>query len=78
MAGVKAGREQPVDRVYQVIGPKAVGDVAAPGRVVLCLTDGQAAALIQGGHVKPWDGDPEDEDPPSGDGPMSGTNEEGN
>ncbi len=52
VAGRRAGPERPVDRVYRVTGPKAVGGVLAPGTVVLCITDAQAAALEAGGHVE--------------------------
>lgn len=49
----RTGREQPVDRMYQVTGPKAVGGVLRGGTVTLCLTRPQEAALIEGGHVMP-------------------------
>jgi hypothetical protein len=72
VAAPRRGPEQPVDRAYRVVGPKAVGGVSAPGTVVLCLTDGQAAALELGGHVEPYD---PNQDP---DAPTVGTDQEGN
>lgn len=67
----KSGPEQPRDRTYRVVGPKAVGGVLKPGTVVLSLTDGQAAALEAGGHVEPTG----DQDP---DEPTAGADQEGN
>ena len=71
VVALKSGPEQPRDRVYRVVGPKAVGGVLAPGTVVLSLTDGQAHALELGGHVRPV----ADQDP---DEPTVGTDQKGN
>lgn len=81
VAAATRGPEQPTDRSYRVVGPKAVGGVLKPGTVVLSLTDGQAAALEAGGHVEPYT--PEDEPEGSGaeqdpDQPTVGTDQEGN
>jgi hypothetical protein len=57
--------------MYRVTGPKPVGGVSAPGTVVLCLTDAQAAALESGGHIEAV----KELDPVE---PMAGTDEEGN
>lgn len=63
----KSGPEQPTDRTYRVVGPKAVGGVLAPGTVVLSLTDGQAEALESGGHVEPYVPDADQDEPTAGD-----------
>lgn len=85
VAAVRAGREQPTDRMYQVVGPKAVGGVLYPGVVVLRLTDAQAEALEAGGHVMAVtedDLEPADDPSPSEghtpDQPVTGTDKEGN
>lgn len=70
VVGVRRGPEQPTDREYRVVGPKAVGGVPAPGTVTLCLTDGQAQALESGGHVEPVT--------ETDDQPLTGTDKEGN
>lgn len=66
VAVYKSGPEQPRDRSYRVVGPKAVGGVLAPGTVVLSLTDGQAEALESGGHVEPYDFDQDQDEPTAG------------
>ena len=46
-------REEPTERHYVVIGPKAVGGKTRGERVTLALTDAQERALIEAGHVRP-------------------------
>lgn len=65
----RRGPEQPTERSYRVVGPKAVGGVLRPGTVVLSLTDAQAEALEAGGHVELYIPE-EDQDPEE---PMTGT-----
>lgn len=49
----RAVREQPTPRLFEVTGPHEVGGVATGGQVELWLTDAQAGALIEAGHVTP-------------------------
>jgi hypothetical protein len=79
----KSGPEQPRDRAYRVVGPKAVGGVLKPGTVVLSLTDSAAAALEAGGHVEPYTPDESLDDGRvlltyDQDEPTAGTDQEGN
>ncbi len=50
---MRARKEEPRDREFEVTGPKVVGGKSRGERVTLCLTDAQEYALIQAGHVKP-------------------------
>lgn len=45
-------REEPTDRLYEVIGPREVGGKSKGEQVTLCLTDAAEHALIEAGHVK--------------------------
>lgn len=50
---LRVRRQEPTERNYEVIGPKAVGGKTRGERVTLALTDAQERALIEGGHVRP-------------------------
>lgn len=50
---LRAGREEPTDREFEVIGPREVGGKSRGEQVVLCLTDAQQDALIEAGHIAP-------------------------
>lgn len=50
---LRVRRQEPTERNYEVIGPKAVGGKTKGERVTLALTDAQERALIEAGHVKP-------------------------
>lgn len=49
----RAVREEPRVRVFEVTGPKSVEGRVRGERVDLCLTDAQAQALTEAGHVVP-------------------------
>lgn len=53
VAGRRQGREEPVERTFLVVGPKAVGGRFKGEAVTLRQTQAEADALIQGGHVVP-------------------------
>lgn len=50
---LRARREEPTDRLYEVIGEKQVGGKSKGETVLLSLTDAQEQVLIETGHVKP-------------------------
>lgn len=65
---LRAQREEPREREYEVTGPKVVGGKTRGESVTLSLTDEQEHALILAGHVKPA---------PKADRPPLAANEEG-
>jgi hypothetical protein len=79
----REAHQEPVERAYEVTGPKEVGGVRAPGVVRLTLTSGAEAALIESGNIVPVREDsrpPEKEkapEPPESDQPTTGTEREG-
>lgn len=70
---------EPEEKTYVVTGPQAVGDVRAPGVVLLTLTAGQEAALFEAGAVRPATDDDLEPTPeqPENDQPVTGTEKEG-
>jgi hypothetical protein len=82
---VRVAPQEPVERTYEVTGPREVGGVRAPGIVRLMLSPGAEAALIESGNIVPAREDtpppqpeeeqaPEDREPEE---PMTGAEKEG-
>lgn len=79
---VRQALQEPVERAYEVTGPKEVGGVKAPGIVRLTLAPGAEAALIESGNIVPAKEDqpqPEEAvpDKPEPEAPVAGPEKEG-